>query len=40
MFAIGAIMAELYRYYPLFPGSTERDQINKILGVMGTPTKE
>eukprot|EP00919_Chromeraceae_sp_WS-2016_P049267 GHVR01116608.1.p1 GENE.GHVR01116608.1~~GHVR01116608.1.p1 ORF type:complete len:163 (-),score=19.54 GHVR01116608.1:420-908(-) len=40
MFAIGAIMAELYKCYPLFPGSTERDQLNKILMVMGTPSKE
>lgn len=40
MFALGAIMAELYKSYPLFPGSTERDQIIKIFQVMGTPTKE
>ena len=40
MFAMGAIMAELYTSYPLFPGNNEKDQINKILEVMGTPTKE
>lgn len=40
MFAIGAIMAELYRMSPLFPGSTERDQLNKIFQVLGTPSKE
>lgn len=25
IFAIGAIMAELYRLWPLFPGSSEKD---------------
>lgn len=40
MFAIGAIMAELYRRSPLFPGSTERDQLYKILQVLGTPSKD
>jgi dual specificity tyrosine-phosphorylation-regulated kinase 2/3/4 len=40
MFALGAIIAELYTGYPLFPGSTERDQFIKILKVMGTPSKE
>lgn len=40
IFAMGAIMAELYTSNPLFPGSNERDQISKILHVMGTPSKE
>jgi serine/threonine protein kinase len=39
IFAIGAILAELYRSSPLFPGASERDQINKILTIMGTPSK-
>jgi serine/threonine protein kinase len=40
LFAVGAIMAELYTGVPLFPGSTERDQLVRILQLMGTPTKE
>ena len=38
MFAIGAIMAELYTLRPLFPGSSEADEIYKICSVLGTPT--
>ena len=37
---MGAIMAELYLGIPLFPGTNERDQIIKILTIMGTPSKE
>ena len=29
-------MAEMYRNYPLFPGTSELDQINKICAVMGS----
>lgn len=36
IFAIGAIMAELYTMKPLFPGSSETDQIVKICKVLGT----
>ena len=35
IFAVGAIMAELYRFCPLFPGASEPDQIHKICAVMG-----
>ncbi|MEW5296929.1 MAG: hypothetical protein WDW36_000175 [Sanguina aurantia] len=38
MFAMGAIMAELYTLRPLFPGTSEADEIYKICSVMGTPT--
>eukprot|EP00798_Chlamydomonas_sp_ICE-L_P019179 gene19179-25793_t len=38
MFAMGAIMAELYTLRPLFPGSSEADEIYKICSIMGTPT--
>eukprot|EP00879_Flechtneria_rotunda_P020270 GHRR01021318.1.p1 GENE.GHRR01021318.1~~GHRR01021318.1.p1 ORF type:complete len:237 (+),score=63.17 GHRR01021318.1:226-936(+) len=38
MFALGAIMAELYTLRPLFPGSSEADELVKIAGVLGTPT--
>jgi len=37
IFAMGAIMAELYRSWPLFPGISEMDQIVKICKVLGTP---
>jgi protein kinase len=40
LFALGAIIAELYSGVPLFPGSSEKDQLVRILQVMGTPTKE
>lgn len=38
MWALGAIMAELYTFRPLFPGSSEPDEIFKIAAVLGTPT--
>ncbi|KAK7100797.1 serine/threonine-protein kinase ICK-like isoform X3 [Littorina saxatilis] len=40
MWAIGCIMAELYTLRPLFPGSSEIDEIFKICSVLGTPKKE
>ncbi|KAF3648016.1 Serine/threonine-protein kinase MAK [Capsicum annuum] len=39
MWAMGAIMAELFSLRPLFPGSSEADEIYKICSVIGTPTK-
>ncbi|TGZ50350.1 hypothetical protein CRM22_010857 [Opisthorchis felineus] len=39
MFAVGCIMAEVYTFRPLFPGSSEIDMIFKICSVLGTPTK-
>ncbi|XP_047672358.1 serine/threonine-protein kinase ICK-like isoform X2 [Tachysurus fulvidraco] len=35
--AVGCIMAELYKLRPLFPGSSEVDTILKICHVLGTP---
>ncbi|XP_012574599.1 cyclin-dependent kinase F-4 [Cicer arietinum] len=40
MWAMGAIMAELFSLRPLFPGASEADEIFKICGVIGTPTTE
>eukprot|EP01052_Picozoa_sp_SAG31_P044851 SAG31_NODE_7971_length_1552_cov_1.148658_1_plen_340_part_10 len=40
VFACGAIMAELYTLRPLFPGSSEPDEIYKITSVLGTPTAQ
>ncbi|CAH1776223.1 unnamed protein product [Owenia fusiformis] len=39
IWAAGAIMAELYTLRPLFPGSSEIDEIFKVCSVLGTPTK-
>ena len=36
--ACGCMMAELYTLKPLFPGSSEADEIYKICVVLGTPT--
>lgn len=38
MWAMGAIMAELFTLRPLFPGASEADQIYKICSVIGSPT--
>ncbi|CEL98448.1 unnamed protein product [Vitrella brassicaformis CCMP3155] len=40
LWAAGAIMAELYLLRPLFPGSSEADEIYKICSVLGTPTSK
>ncbi|KAI7748246.1 hypothetical protein M8C21_000360 [Ambrosia artemisiifolia] len=37
MWAVGAILAELYTSYPIFPGESEIDQLYKICCVLGTP---
>ncbi|XP_031628185.1 serine/threonine-protein kinase ICK [Contarinia nasturtii] len=39
MWAMGCILAELYTFRPLFPGSSEVDQLFKICSVLGTPEK-
>ncbi|XP_067857847.1 serine/threonine-protein kinase MAK isoform X2 [Heptranchias perlo] len=39
MWAVGCIMAELYTLRPLFPGTSEVDEIFKICQVLGTPKK-
>ncbi|KAF1871963.1 hypothetical protein Lal_00012180 [Lupinus albus] len=40
MWAMGAIMAELFTLRPLFPGASEADEIYKICSVVGSPTTE
>ena len=40
LWAVGCIMAEMITGSPLFPGSSEEEQIYKICSVLGTPTKE
>ena len=36
---VGCIAAEIYTLRPLFPGSSEIDQMFKICAIMGTPTR-
>lgn len=40
MWAMGAIMAEIFNLRPLFPGESELDEIFKICSVIGTPNYE
>eukprot|EP00930_Biecheleria_cincta_P069979 TRINITY_DN57648_c0_g1_i1.p1 TRINITY_DN57648_c0_g1~~TRINITY_DN57648_c0_g1_i1.p1 ORF type:complete len:478 (-),score=64.79 TRINITY_DN57648_c0_g1_i1:33-1466(-) len=40
IWACGGIMAELYTLRPLFPGSSESDQLFKTCSVLGTPTTQ
>ncbi|KAH7439527.1 hypothetical protein KP509_04G065700 [Ceratopteris richardii] len=40
MWAVGAIMAELFTLSPLFPGESETDEIYKICSVIGTPNSQ
>ncbi|VDD89509.1 unnamed protein product [Enterobius vermicularis] len=39
MWAAGCIFGELLIHRPLLPGKTEIDQINRIIGLLGTPTE-
>ncbi|XP_015974296.1 serine/threonine-protein kinase MAK isoform X2 [Rousettus aegyptiacus] len=39
VWAVGSIMGELYTLRPLFPGTSEVDEIFKICQVLGTPKK-
>ncbi|XP_038973552.1 cyclin-dependent kinase F-4-like isoform X2 [Phoenix dactylifera] len=39
MWAMGAIMAELFSLRPLFPGSSEVDEVYKICSIIGTPNQ-
>jgi renal tumor antigen len=40
LWGIGCVFFEVVALFPLFPGSNELDQIEKIHAVMGTPSKE
>ena len=39
IWALGAIIAELFSLKPLFPGSSEIDEIYKICSVVGSPSR-
>lgn len=40
MWGVGCVMFEVLALFPLFPGTNEMDQINKIHNVIGTPPPE
>ncbi|GAA98527.1 hypothetical protein E5Q_05214 [Mixia osmundae IAM 14324] len=39
MFSLGAICAELYTGYPIFPGENEQEQLACIMEIMGLPER-
>src|SRR3984885_896148 len=39
IWAAGCIMAEMYTGRPLFPGTTNEDQLQRIFRIMGTPSE-
>jgi len=40
IFAAGCIMGELYLQNPVFPGTSELDQLEKIFKLLGTPRRD
>ncbi|KAK9378381.1 kinase-like domain-containing protein [Kockiozyma suomiensis] len=40
MWSAGCIMAEMYTGRPLFPGTTNEDQLQRIFRLMGTPSEQ
>ena len=40
MWGVGCVFFEVLSLYPLFPGTNELDQVNKIHQVLGTPPPE
>ncbi|XP_076765480.1 cyclin-dependent kinase 4 isoform X2 [Xylocopa sonorina] len=40
VWSVGCILAELSRLEPLFPGTSEGDQLDRIFQVIGTPSQE
>jgi len=40
IWSVGCIFAEMANGRPLFPGSSEKDQLARIFKVLGTPTKQ
>lgn len=39
IFALGCIMVEMYTKVPLFPGSSELDQLSRYCSILGTPNE-
>ena len=40
VWSAGAVIAELFSLFPLFPGTNDIDQIYRIFQVMGSPSEE
>lgn len=40
IWAVGCILAELYKREPLFPGESDLDTLDKIINVFGTPNEK
>ena len=40
VWSIGCVFAEILSFHPLFPGSNELDQINRIHKILGTPSPD
>lgn len=40
IWSVGCILAELSRLEPLFPGTSEGDQLDRIFQIIGTPSQE
>ncbi|KYM80931.1 Cell division protein kinase 4, partial [Atta colombica] len=40
VWSVGCILAELCKLEPLFPGTSEGDQLDRIFQVLGTPSQE
>jgi len=40
IFAVGLVLAELFSLRPLLPGSSEIDQINKLMNILGPPSQK
>lgn len=40
MWAVGCILAELFKREPLFPGESDLDTLDRIVNVLGTPTEK
>jgi renal tumor antigen len=40
MWGVGCVMFEIMSLFPLFPGTNELDQIQKIHNILGTPSAE
>eukprot|EP00954_Amorphochlora_amoebiformis_P017864 1322103-Amorphochlora_amoeboformis.AAC.1 len=40
LWGVGCVMFEIISLFPLFPGTNELDQIEKIHAILGTPSKE
>jgi len=40
IWGVGCVFFEVLSLFPLFPGTNELDQVNKIHNILGTPSKQ